>query len=158
MPAKRMDASHIVDGIWIGNERVSQDPKFFRDKNIKAVVNCTPDVPNKFQKNGVEYLRLSLGDSRDPDDLRLMQGYLDRAVAFVDRQRRRGRNVLVHCHQGIQRSSTVVSAYLMQHRGMTFPQVKRFVPHRRRVAFYADQGLYLTFEKPLSEYAKKVKK
>lgn len=155
---KRMDASHVVDGIWIGNEKASQDAKFFRDKNIRAVVNCTPDVPNKFSRRGVDYLRLSLGDSRDPDDLRLMQGYLDKAVAFVHKHIRQGHNILVHCHQGIQRSSTVVSAYLMKHRGMTYAQVTRFVPFRRRVAFYADQGLYLTFEKQLRDYAKKVKR
>lgn len=153
---KLADASEIISGIWVGNEKSSQCKEFFETHDIQAVVNCTPDVPNKFCDMNVEYMRLTLGDSRDPDDLKRMQEYLKYAVYFVEKNKDlESKNVLVHCHQGIQRSATVVAAYLMTNKGMSYDEVVNFIPHRRKQAFYG--GEYKTFEKELKNFEKKLK-
>lgn len=158
MPSVKLaDASEIISGIWVSNEKASQCKNFFEAHNIEAVVNCTPEVPNKFCEKDVEYMRLTLGDSRDPDDLKRMEKYLEHAVSFVEKNRDlEGKNVLVHCHQGIQRSATVVASYLMKNKGMSYDEVTNFIPYRRKQGFYG--GEYKTFEKQLRNFEKNLKK
>ncbi|KAK6530340.1 hypothetical protein TWF694_003696 [Orbilia ellipsospora] len=42
-------------------------------------------------------------------------------------------NVLVHCEQGISRSSTAVIAYLMRFHKLTFPDALAFVKTKRQI-------------------------
>ena len=44
-----------------------------------------------------------------------MSADLPNVVSFIHNARIQGKNVLVHCHAGIQRSSTIVAAYLIKH-------------------------------------------
>ena len=53
------------------------------------------------------------------------------AVAWVDAQLAEGRAVLVHCTKGRGRSATVVAAYLMRKRGMTFDEANELLHSRR---------------------------
>lgn len=150
---KYADASQILNGLWIGNEKTSQHSQFFKDNNIKAVLNCTPEVPNKFINDDVEYMRLTLGDSRDPSNINSMTKYLEAAASFIYKNHDiEGKNILIHCHQGIQRSVTSVAAYLCKYKGMQYKDIVRFLPFRRKEAFY--EGTYLTFEKPLKNFCK----
>ena len=57
--------------------------------------------------------------------------WLRRQVEFVDRQRRAGREVFVHCHAGVSRSCMVVAAYLMSHHGWPRDKALEFVRTRR---------------------------
>lgn len=151
---KLANASQIVPGLWIGDEKVSQDPRFFQTKAIGAVLNCTPDVPHKFCNDNVEYMRLTLGDSQHPDDIERMEKYLSHAASFIQKNKDvEGKIVLVHCHQGIQRSCSAVTAYLMKEKGMSLKQVINFLSKRRKQAFYG--GTYLTFKGPLTNFEKK---
>lgn len=43
--------------------------------------------------------------------------------------------VLVHCHAGVSRSATVVIAYLMQEKDLTFDQAFSFASKKRPVIF-----------------------
>lgn len=152
---KNADASHIIPGIWIGNEKSSQDKNFFETRKIQAVLNCTPEVQNKFAAEGVEYMRITLGDSRDPSDIKLMDDYLLHAASFIHKNHDiEGKNILIHCHQGIQRSVSCVTAYLMKHKGMSLKSAIKFLPTRRKQAFY--EGTYLTFQEPLKKFESSV--
>ena len=53
------------------------------------------------------------------------------AVAWIDEQLADGRTVLVHCAKGRGRSATVLAAYLMRERGMTFDEASDLL-HRQR--------------------------
>lgn len=142
------DVSQIIFGIWVGNEKSSQSNDFFELHNIKAVVNCTPDVPNKFEKNGVKYYRISVGDSKESQDQQIMQENIKKAVNFVNLHRKKG-NVLIHCHMGIQRSCTIMAAYLKLIKNMNLQDCIKFMVSRRKQAFYG--GTYLTFEEILNK-------
>lgn len=51
---------------------------------------------------------------------------------FIQKSLESGLNVLVHCAAGISRSSTIVIAFLMLQRGMTFDSALAFVQSKRK--------------------------
>ena len=53
------------------------------------------------------------------------------AVAWIDEQLADGRTVLVHCAKGRGRSATVVAAYLMRERNMTFDEANDLLRSKR---------------------------
>jgi hypothetical protein len=68
----------ITDRIYLGNIQAAQDKNFFKEKNIKAVLNCTNDIPNYFQNSNIEYMRIPVDDS-------LKQKDFDRARAIREK-------------------------------------------------------------------------
>jgi hypothetical protein len=48
-PLSKVDK--IMNRIYLGNYQAAKDKDFFNKKNIKAVLNCTKDIPNHFAHN-----------------------------------------------------------------------------------------------------------
>ena len=55
-------------------------------------------------------------------------------ICHVARLDKEGRNVLVHCRLGVNRSVTVVAAYLIRCRGFTAEAALEFLKQRRPCA------------------------
>ena len=55
-------------------------------------------------------------------------------ICHVARLDQEGRNVLVHCRLGVNRSVTVVAAYLIRCRGVTAEAALEFLKQRRPCA------------------------
>ena len=82
---KKTDIEHIltVPDTYIGSiEKVDSDMWILNDegtkiieKNIKAVLNCTPEFLNKFVNKDIEYMRITLGDSRHPENIEAMEAF-----------------------------------------------------------------------------------
>lgn len=143
--------SMIIDGLWIGGEGSSASKQFFEKEDIGAVVNCTPTVQHNFYKLGVEYLRVPAGDSTDKEDVDLMRDMMPMVVEWIRLHHQvLGKNVLVHCHHGINRSATFVCAYLMKYYGMTYKDAVDFLIFRRQCIFY--NGDRPTFKRVLEEW------
>ena len=111
-----ISVNEIAPGLWLGNQAASQSDKFINSKNIDAIVNCTKHIPNKFK--GLAYLRIPVNDPGPAsgvmnEDHKKMLENLITALEFIDSHIKAGKNVLVHCHAGMQRSATVVIYYLM---------------------------------------------
>jgi hypothetical protein len=59
--------------------------------------------------------------------------WLRRQVEFIDEQRKLGRTVYVHCHEGISRSPFVLAGYLMYRDGITRAQALARIRAKRPV-------------------------
>lgn len=124
-------AKEIVPGLWIGSAADSRNKVFMRHHNIRLIINATKTLP--FYFNGVLGYRVAVDD--DPSEHEAMLEFLPTAVQLIDENLRGGRAVLVHCYAGIQRSSTIVAAYLMKTRHMTPKQAMEFIKSRKPEAF-----------------------
>ncbi len=137
------NATEIIKGLWIGDAYSSQDTQFFKDYKIGAVINCTPDVPNKFSRYGVNYLRIPIDDSLQKKDIDAMKRALLPAIYFINQHRKNDKNILVHCHAGIQRSADIVVGYLMKVHKFSLVKAIDFVIKQRPQAFFG--GKHINF-------------
>lgn len=149
---KFWNANEIIPGLWISDAEVSQDSTFFSSKKIGAVVNCTPDIPFKFANKGVDYIRINVKDNLREYDIQNMIRHLPYAVNYIHQKRdKEKKNILVHCHAGMQRSTAVVTGYLCS-KGMTLGHALNFIVLKRPVAFH--NGKNVNFLKSLVYYVK----
>jgi predicted protein tyrosine phosphatase len=110
MAGRRVDAAMVVPGLWVGaapNHRQAQ--QLVRD-GVDAVVDLRieGDGDAEVWPPGVELVRVGLQDHGSPtvDELRA-------AAQAVSDLMRRGREVLVHCHAGLERGPSVACAALV---------------------------------------------
>lgn len=73
------------------------------------------------------------------------------ALAFINQALSYGGKVLVHCYAGVSRSATIIVAYLMQEKHMTFMEAMQHVRRRRPIACpnFGFQRQLMDFEKAL---------
>jgi dual specificity phosphatase 12 len=140
-PMQPTEPSEILPGLWLGNAFTAANGDFFKGNHIKAVINCTPDVPNYFWNCGVSYLRVDVDDTLQDKDFEDMARQLPLAIQRITEQRDLlHKNVLVHCHRGMQRSAAVIVAYLYYFTGIgDLNDCIDFVKSKRSVAFFWGQ-------------------
>lgn len=148
----------ITNRIYLGNEDASDDENFFKKNKIRAVLNCSKDIPNYFHKDPkIEYLRIPVNDDLKLVDLSTMYKYMPIIVEFIHKHVNiEKNNILVHCAAGRQRSAISVATYLVAKHKLTPKQACSYILKRRPEAFHFGQSL--NFDKSLEKYYKKLKK
>lgn len=141
-------AKEIVPGLWIGSEKDAMTPEMTRDK---FVVNCTPDSSLK-PGNAFGYEQIRINDH--PTEHQKLLDALPVIVREIDEHMSLGKQVLVHCRAGMQRSASVVAAYLMFKRGYTWPEAKKYIQSRKTETFRP----YPTFDKTLKVWESLIRK
>jgi predicted protein tyrosine phosphatase len=140
------DAHEIVPGIWLGNKRASENVKWMKENGITVVFNATKDIPfSSYIKN--QY-RIPVDDNLQPEEIRNMTLWSHEAVYKLMQEHNKGRNVLVHCAAGMQRSAAIVGMYLIASKGMTWNQVISYIQGIRPIAFRPSAN----FKDPLTAF------
>jgi hypothetical protein len=117
---KKRNYSEIEDGLFLGGH-VDEPPP-----GTKAVLNLCGDKDSF--KCDVEAWHF-IPDAAPAPSL----DWLREQVQFVDKERRAGHPVYVHCWAGISRSAMVTTAYLMQENHWTRDEALKFVRSKRSV-------------------------
>lgn len=148
----------IMSKLYLGNIQAAQDKEFFKTKKIKAVLNCSKDIPNYFCKDqDIEYMRIAIDDSLKQVDFDKMYHYMPAIIEFIHKHIVLEKHpVFVHCYAGRQRSCCAVAIYLMVKHNMTPAQACKFIMDKRKEAFHF--GLSLNFETSLEKYDKDLQK
>jgi protein-tyrosine phosphatase len=112
------NAVEVVPGVWLGDARDAMDIVALEDNKISCVVNCAEKHTLTYEgyyPDGWSYLGLACDDAANYDILGI---HLDEFVAFMDECVANKKNVLVHCVAGINRSATLLIAYMVRRCGM----------------------------------------
>lgn len=154
--AKANPADEIVPGLWLGSRYAAQNPEFMKERRIRAVFNCSKDIP--FDRSIPRQYRVPVDDSLQEPDIRNLELWSYEIVYKIAYEMRRaeaeGTGVLVHCAAGMQRSAASVAMYLIATKKMTSDQAIAFVKSKRSIAFYNS----VNFDKSIRGFEKSFEK
>lgn len=144
--------------IFLGNKKAANDEQFFKKNNIKAVLNCTKDVPNYFHSNKtIEYMRIPVDDELRESDFESMYRFMPVIAEFIHKHSDiQKENIFIGCWAGRQRSMIAFTAYLIKFKGMTPYKACEYAIKKRPVAFH--NGTSLNFEKSIMKYYNDISK
>ncbi|XP_042502689.1 protein-tyrosine-phosphatase MKP1-like [Macadamia integrifolia] len=123
------ECSRIADHIYLGSDAVARNRETLRQNGITHVLNCVGFVSPEYFKNDLIYKTLWLQDSPSEDITSILYDVFD----YFEDVREHGGRVLVHCCQGVSRSTSLVIAYLMWRDGQSFEDAFHYVKAARGI-------------------------
>jgi protein-tyrosine phosphatase len=150
------DYSKMTNRIYLGNEKAAQNKKFFKEKKIRAVLNCSKDIDNFFEKDPkIEYMRIPIDDSLKEVDFKKFYNFIPVISEFIYKHADiEKHNIFIHCAQGRQRSIASFCAYLMSKKNLSTQRAMEYSLKKRLEAFH--YGNSINFDKPLLKYEQKL--
>jgi protein-tyrosine phosphatase len=152
----KYNINEIIPRLYIGDYHSALSPSFMKEYNIKAVLNLTNDIPNRFKNKDIHYQQIYVEDSLKDKDLNIMYTNLPFIVEYIHTHRDKYKhNIYVHCHQGIQRSACAILCYLLKYHpyiAKTIDDGKKFMVKKRPIVFH--NGQCINFESSIKKYIK----
>ena len=107
--------NEIIPHLYISNWDSSNDITKLEKNNIQAVItidtrNKSEYILNYYKKNNINFIFLYLDDYPNQN----IQKYFDVSYKFIKDHILKNKNVLVHCHAGVSRSSTLIFNYMLR--------------------------------------------
>ena len=129
----REDVDEIIPGVWIGRWEVAMNGDWLEAHRIQAVFNCTKQIP--FHHSIPNQYRLPVDDNLQPTEIANMEIWAPEIAVKIMREYHAGHPMLIHCHAGMQRSTTACAFFMMALTGRPLIEVMRHIKKRRSVAF-----------------------
>jgi protein-tyrosine phosphatase len=126
-----MRANEIIPNLWLGNIQDSCDDLFII--NFDIIINCTKELP--FHNEKCKNIRLPIDDNLQPLELDNMYKCLDMITSYIHKELLKGKKIFVHCFGGVQRSATVIIAYLVRYTGLSLDECIKCVLSKRSIIF-----------------------
>jgi hypothetical protein len=101
----------ITDKIYLGDFRAADSRELLLGHGITHIINCAKDIPEVYPDT-FKYLSLNLKDNNRQD----LTEAICVSLGFINEADR----VFIHCKQGVSRSASIVIAYLIKEKQMTF--------------------------------------
>ncbi len=124
----------IIPRLYLGDREAAADEKWLKENNITTVFNCTKHLP--FASCVSHTYRVPIDDSLEEEDLKKLAYWSFEIVYKVLQEYKNGKNILIHCHAGRQRSAAVVAMFLLFLTKKSIEEVIEFIKSKRRVAFF----------------------
>jgi len=134
------DADLIIPGLWLGNGKASMNEEFLKKNNITVVFNCTKNLP--FHSSIKRRYRVPVDDNLQPDEIRNLELWSYEIVYKIKKEYNKGRNILVHCYAGMQRSAASVAMYLIATTRMNTDETITFLKEKRPIVFFPAPNFY----------------
>lgn len=120
--------SKITDQLYLGSGAEANNMDWLKDNFVTHIVNCTIEHPN-YYPNEFNYLKLNLLDSPDQN----LYHVFERVYNYIKDAIGNGGTVLVHCHAGISRSSSMVIYFIMKAKKWSYKEALSYVKSKREI-------------------------
>ncbi|KAK0201409.1 protein-tyrosine phosphatase-like protein [Desarmillaria ectypa] len=133
LPPSPMPSNPIKSSgaLFLGSLAAIYEKDALLEKEITHLVQVldAPWLPLS-EKDGFNCYRIPILDTASAD----LKSHLEAVCSHIDQCLRSGKSVLVHCQQGISRSASIVIAYLIRNRGMSYDSAFALVRRERACA------------------------
>jgi protein-tyrosine phosphatase len=136
----------IIPHLFLGSIGSASNLKQLQNFKITHILCCATGIKNFFPDK-FKYYNLNLLDSEKEN----IKKFFDESFDFIDKAIKIGGNVLVHCHAGISRSSTIIISYIMKSQKVKLEKALEIIKSKREKAS-PNQG----FLDQLKEYEKEL--
>jgi protein-tyrosine phosphatase len=144
--------SKIYDNLYLGDVYHSSNEKFIKEKNIRHILTLL-EHPCELSKNkDYEYIRFKHVNISDKLSTNISE-YFSECIEFIKQAHQSNETVYVHCAAGISRSVSIVIAFIMSEKNMTFNDALDYVKSCRS---QAEPNMAFTCQ--LMQYEKKLNK
>lgn len=116
----------IEDNLYLGNEDAAIDKDLLKSKGITHVLAVGTFLEMRFPEE-FTYENLLVDDSPHQN----IAQFFKKAFKFINSSK----VVFVHCAAGVSRSATIVIAYTMFTKKMSFEEAHKYVKERRSIIF-----------------------
>ena len=124
-------ANEILSGLWLGNITDAKNLQFINTMDI--VINCSKTIP--FKSKGTRNVRVGVDDNLEPIEIKNLYLLLPKITEFIHSSLKKNEIIFVHCHAGIQRSASVIVAYLIRYLNISLTKAIRLVRTKRNIVF-----------------------
>ncbi|KAK7045823.1 hypothetical protein VNI00_007233 [Paramarasmius palmivorus] len=113
--------------LYLGSLSAIQDISLLREHRIKVLIQVL-DVPWMPQLPEKEFKFLST--TSPPESSKLIDRF-EETCAIIDRALKSGESVLIHCQQGISRSTAILIAYLIRYHHQSYDSALAMIKKKR---------------------------
>ena len=127
------DADEIIPGVWIGRWQPALNGDWLERHGIQAVFNCTKQI--EFHHSVPYQYRIPVDDNLRPAEINNMEAWAPEIAYKMLREYKAAHPMLIHCHAGMQRSTTACAFFLMVLTGRPLLDIMHLIKERRPIAF-----------------------
>ena len=109
--------TNIIDNIFLSDINGAMDDQMLQEKKITHIIDCTSIPQNdSYLKKDITYLKLNIEDTLE---FSIRSSFI-KAIKFIEEATKMMGNILIHCHQGISRSPSIIISYLIYSKKLSF--------------------------------------
>ena len=124
----------IVPYLYLGNcDSINKENLLNLD--IQLVINATTSCPFQLESSNIRNIRIPIEDDLSMSSNIKMYTYIKLVLPIIDSYVKNKKPVFINCMAGMQRSATIVAAYLIVYRGYNVEEAISFIRKRRPIAF-----------------------
>jgi protein tyrosine phosphatase len=149
--------NEVIPNLFIGSVEASTDFNFIQKYNISIIVNCSKDIENKFSLNllkpiesapqivqdwlldnsfYIKYYRIPVDDNGKKEELDNFYKLVKELLPFIALEYSKGKNILVHCLAGNQRSAAFICAFLIHVKKFTLDEAIQYLLEKKPNVFF----------------------
>eukprot|EP00759_Apiculatamorpha_spiralis_P016664 PhF_6_TR22759/c1_g1_i1/m.32448/K04459/DUSP, MKP; dual specificity MAP kinase phosphatase len=118
--------THIIEHIFVGGAR-DVTHTVLTENSITHVLCAAKEITSEVPQH-VTLHHIRIDDRADET----IESHFDEAIQFMNTAANSSGRVLVHCRKGISRSPSLVLAYLIKEKGMSYEEALQYVKERRK--------------------------
>jgi len=127
------NADEIIPGVWISRWEPALSGEWLARHGIQAVFNCSKQIP--FHPSVPYQYRIPVDDNLQPAEIKNMEAWAPEIAYKIMREYKQHHPILIHCHAGMQRSTTACAFFLMVLTGQPLIRVMMMIKQKRSIAF-----------------------